>query len=116
MRVLGWMDKRVQPQPRAAVPTAGAAHRGDSSREGAGLALAHLPQRGPHSLLGLPGPPFTLLLLPLEALQRRQKPRRLWLAKYHGDCSFRRARPSPAFASWVSVGPPVPGWFRVVRR
>src|SRR5262249_37068011 len=75
-----------------AVSAAGAAHRGDSSGDGGRLALAHLPQRGPHSLLGQTGLPFTLSLLPLEPLQRRQKPWRLWLAEYHVARSFLRAR------------------------
>ncbi len=95
-----------QPYPRPGLCT-GVCPWGD----GVGLALAHLPQRGPHPLLGQTGLPFTLLSLPLDPLQRCQKPRCFWLAIDHGDYSFLRARPRPGVVARLSVGPPAPGWF-----
>src|SRR5690349_10720428 len=58
---------------------------------------AHLSQRGPDALFGLTGLPLAPALLPLEPLQRCQKPRRFWLAIDHGDHSF---RVSPAWG-WL---------------
>ncbi len=54
-----------------------------------GSAGTHLSQSSSDTLLGQAGLPLFLALLTFEALQRRQKPRRLWLAIDHGDRSFR---------------------------
>ncbi len=48
---------------------------------------------GPQALAGLPGLLLLLSLVTLQTLDHDQKPRRLWLAKDHGECSFLEARP-----------------------
>src|SRR5207302_1801930 len=87
---------------------------------GVGSALPHLPQRLADPQLGLAGLPLALALLPFEALDRCQKPRRVWLAIDHGECSFPLpgtdpdasrlrggGRPCGAFRAFAA-GPPPP--------
>ena len=64
--------------------------------EGVRLAVAHFPEDEPNALLGLTGLPFLFALLAFESLQRYQKPRCLWLAINHGECSF-PSRPARNF-------------------
>src|SRR5690242_14378954 len=83
---------------------------------GARRSIAHFPQRVPDTLLGLASLPFFFALLALEALQRGQKPRRLWLAKDHGDHSFRddSAQASQGCSCWVGLPAPVVGFTIII--
>jgi hypothetical protein len=59
-------------------------------------------------LLGQTGLPLFLALLLLEALQRCQKPRRLWLAIDHGDRSFRNiGEDISCCSSWLRRTSPI---------
>jgi hypothetical protein len=62
-------------------------------------------------LLGQARLPLFLALLTLQALQRRQKPWRLWLAIDHGDRSFRNIGTAILDCScWLQPTAPI-SWF-----
>src|SRR5712692_1807652 len=53
------------------------------------LAFPHLAQHRANTLLGQTSLPLLAALVAFQPLHRCQKPRCLWLAIYHGECSFR---------------------------
>jgi hypothetical protein len=82
-----------------------------AQRNRLGSACTHLSQGGTDTLLGQAGSPLFLALLLLETLQRRQKPRRLWLAIDHGERSFRNSGAAISVCScWLRPIAPIL-WF-----
>ena len=72
-------------------------------------ALAELAKSGPEALQGLAGLLLLLALVLLEALNRCQKPRRLWLAIDHGAAPFGRPA-AGGLPSGAARGERADGW------
>src|SRR5262249_46242260 len=69
-----------------------------------------LAESGPQALAGLAGLLLLLSLVLLEALNRCQKPRRLWLAIDHGAAPFGRHAAGGCWTRGASRGVRADGW------